>query len=243
MGSTCSQHRRSLPRFGTVPATLVPVRVRGVDGFKRGWVVIDLENGVFVGARVAAVFRELCTDDVRVIGVDIPIGLVDGTRDADGEARHALVGRRSSVFSAPPRCALAATTFAEANLLSRSTGRGLSQQSFALLPKIREVDEFTSDARIFEVHPELSFLAMADGVPLAHAKKTWAGQALRRELLERVGILIPRDLGAAGAVPTDDVLDAAAAAWSASRIALGRAVPYPREPTQHYGSRAIAIWT
>jgi predicted RNase H-like nuclease len=111
------------------------------------------------------------------------------------------------------------------------------------LPKIREVDEFTSDARIFEVHPELSFLAMADGVPLVHAKKPWGGQALRRELLERVGILIPRNLGAAGDAPTDDVLDAAAAAWSASRIALGRAVPYPREPTQHYGSRAIAIWT
>jgi hypothetical protein len=42
-----------------------------------------------------------------------------------------------------------------------------------------------------------------------------------------VGIVLPDNLGAAGDVPCDDILDAAAAAWSAHRIAKDMAASLP----------------
>jgi len=85
-------------------------------------------------------------------------------RRADDEARRLLRARPSAVFPAPVREALTAPTCAEANALSRELtgGRGLSRQSYALAPKILEVDPIAlADERIFEVHPEL--LGMTTG--------------------------------------------------------------------------------
>jgi predicted RNase H-like nuclease len=42
-------------------------------------------------------------------------------------------------------------------------------------------------------------------------------------------------------VPLDDVLDAAAAAWSADRLARGEAEPLPDPPAMVDG-REVAIW-
>ena len=78
------------------------------------------------------------------------------------------------------------------------------------------------DNRVYEVHPEVSFVALA-GQHLEVSKKQWNGHNARRALLAAHGILIPDDLGNTGTVGADDVLDAAAAAWSAHRIAeVGR---------------------
>jgi len=52
-------------------------------------------------------------------------------------------------------------------------------------------------------------------------KKSWHGQVDRLRLLAVAGIRIPGDLGPVSATPPDDVIDAAAAAWSAHRIAAG----------------------
>ncbi|MBX6391199.1 MAG: DUF429 domain-containing protein [Frankia sp.] len=78
-------------------------------------------------------------------------------------------------------------------------------------------------------------LAVASGVPpasaahapLAYAKTTWAGAARRRALLRAAGIVLPDDLGPANVVPPVDVLDAAAVAWSAHRVATGQAGRLP----------------
>jgi len=84
--------------------------------------------------------------------------------------------------------------------------------------------------RLYEVHPEVSFWALA-GAPLRAGKHTWTGQAERRALLEAAGLVIPTELGRAGMVAaTDDVLDAAVAAWSAQRIANGHARSLPDPP-------------
>jgi predicted RNase H-like nuclease len=93
---------------------------------------------------------------------------------------------------------------------------------------------------MFEVHPEVSFREMA-GAPLEHAKRSWNGQMERRRLLAGGGIELPDDLGSLGPVPPDDVLDAAAAAWSANRIADGVARAFPNPP-QRIGDRDVAIW-
>jgi predicted RNase H-like nuclease len=96
--------------------------------------------------------------------------------------------------------------------------------------------------RLFEVHPEVSFWALAGGIPLTHRKKSWAGQMARRSLLATAGVDLPDDLGPAGRVPPDDILDAAAAAWSAHRIAQGRAGSFPDPPQRDGRGRRLAIW-
>lgn len=163
--------------------------------------------------------------DASLVAVDIPIGLpVTGGRQADVLAREFVRPRGSSVFPTPPRPILEAGSYAAALALSRSLGiASISKQSFALGPKILQVDQLArGDDRIREIHPEVSFRAMA-GKPLMYSKKTWNGVSLRRSLLAQQGIVLPDDLGEAGVAPVDDVLDAAAAAWSARRIARGEA--------------------
>jgi predicted RNase H-like nuclease len=95
--------------------------------------------------------------------------------------------------------------------------------------------------RVIEVHPEASFRELA-GAPLRATKKTYDGMMLRLELLASAGIELPKQL-AIGRVAVDDVLDAAAAAWTANRHALGaaRSLPGP-EVQERDGDRVIAIW-
>ncbi len=100
-----------------------------------------------------------------MIAVDIPIdpaGL--GARPTDAAARAFVGGSRaSSVFATPPRAALAARTFGEANEIARTiTGKGISQQAFALGKKILGVQEFAEiDERVIEMHPAVSFCELA----------------------------------------------------------------------------------
>ncbi len=110
----------------------------------------------------------------------------------------------------------------------------------ALRPKIFQVDACAAtDDRIYEAHPEVSFAAM-NGKPLTHSKKSWHGQTARLHLLAEAGITILDDLGPVGAIPPDDIIDAAAAAWSATRIATSKAEkvgePIPNgRPSRHAG--------
>ena len=62
----------------------------------------------------------------------------------------------------------------------------------------------------------------------------------RRRLLEREGIRLAPELPRIGTTAADDVLDAAAAAWTARRIAAGRHHTVPERPEQIEG-RAVAI--
>ena len=56
---------------------------------------------------------------------------------------------------------------------------------------------------------------------LPDSKHTPAGLAARRALLAQAGIILPARVAGA---PENDLLDAAAVAWSARRIAAGQAV-------------------
>ena len=158
--------------------------------------------------------------DRDAIGVDIPIGMPQtATRRADREARRFVGSRAPSVFDTPPRAVLEAPTYEEARNISLSKyGRGVSAQSYRLREKLLDVDRARSGHPIFEVHPEVSFCGLA-GKPLAHNKRSWNGQMLRRRLLMGAGLALPDELDDAAAVAVDDVLDAAVVAWSAMRIA------------------------
>jgi predicted RNase H-like nuclease len=221
-----------------LPQTEASVLVAGVDGFRKGWVAVALDPSGDVQVSTHASFSEVLSSQARVIAVDIPIdppGL--GVRQADAGARAFVGGSRaSSVFPTPPREALEARTFAEANEIARTiTGKGISQQAFALARKILEVHTLAEvDERVIEMHPEVSFRELA-GEPVLESKHTAAGLARRRDLLAAAGIVLP---GAVPGVPEADLLDAAAGAWTAARYAEGRASAFPPDHRERLG----AIW-
>lgn len=218
----------------------------GVDACPQGWVGIELHNGAFVRAVVAPTLFEVMAagSGVAVIGVDIPLGLLpDRWRAADTAAAAQLGVRRASVFRVAPRPVWQERDFAAANRRCRElTGSGLSRQSWGLRAKLLEANAIWDrhPGLLYEAHPEVSFRTMA-GAPLAYPKKSWTGQLRRRALLEVNGIRLPEVIGPAGEVPADDVLDGAAVAWSAHRIATGKAGSHPDPPEEAGGAR-IAIW-
>ncbi|MFC5219156.1 DUF429 domain-containing protein [Streptomyces coerulescens] len=221
--------------------------VLGIDACgKQGWVGIKLTDGAYAGSLVDVRLEALIERAGRVeaIAVDMPLGLVEkGWRTADLQARALLRARRSSVFLVPPRPVWWQLDYVAAgDLCHELTGRRPSRQAWALAPKLLEARAcWLADERVHEVHPEVSFLALADGVPLAYAKKTWRGQNVRRHLLAAAGLTLPDELGEADRIPADDVLDAAAAAWSAHRIALGAAGRIPEVPEVDAEGRVIEI--
>ncbi|WP_130445349.1 DUF429 domain-containing protein [Kribbella rubisoli] len=222
-------------------------RVLGVDACKKGWIGIAGDLRAYFAVTIGELVERAEVDgSLAVVGIDIPIGFpVSAAREADVLARRVVGRRASSVFATPVRAALEAPTHAEATALNvEATGKGVSQQAFALAKRILEVDAWVPGARcaVIEVHPEVCFATMA-GRPLSHAKSTWAGGEERRRLLAGVGMSVVGDIGLAGEVAgVDDVLDAAAAAWSAGRYAAGRARAYPNPPETFADGSSAAIW-
>jgi predicted RNase H-like nuclease len=229
-------------------------RVLGVDACRAGWIGIALSGGpvrAYFAPAIRALADQAAADGpVTVIAVDIPIGLADtGRRDADVLARKELKERWPSLFITPVRAAVEAAGYQAASAENRRlAGEGLSRQAFALRAKILDVDQWlrtgsAAPARVVEVHPELSFAAMA-GAPLRSRKITWAGAVQRRTLLAESGIVLDGDLGLAGEqAGVDDVLDAAAAAWTARRVSQGSARCLPPSPEVFSDGIAAGIWT
>lgn len=217
----------------------MPVLI-GVDGYRGGWVAAvrtddDLQ---WRTGPVGTIDRLL--DGASIAAIDIPIGLTErGWRHCDTEAK-ALLGRAGSrVFMTPPRevveLGLAAPNAVVQEASRRLTGQGVSRQALGLASRILDVDRLLPDARIIEVHPELSFLAMTGRV--LPSKKSTPGIA---ERITALAAWDPRTTAALtrcpGDVPVDDALDALAALWSADRHAQERSVSIPGDPpTDHRG--------
>lgn len=171
--------------------------VYGVDGCRAGWFFVRAD-GNHLNFGVVSQLKELvneASDDSTVL-IDIPIGLRDqsgGPRLCDRDART-LLGhpRGSSVFPAPIRAILTEPTHASATAKNRElTGRGISQQSFAIIPKIKEIDDLLAgDSRarqmLREVHPELCFWGFNHRQPMRNRKKVRAGHKDRLAVLCRV---------------------------------------------------------
>ena len=217
--------------------------VTGVDGCRTGWAGVDCDEDGLIAVRVAPTLTGLLrgTPERHIVGIDMPLGLLDaGWRTADREARALLGPRRSSIFAIPPAPVWLAPAYAEANQLCRQlTGSGFSIQAWGLRRKLLEAADYRLRCShpLYEVHPELSFRAIA-GAPLADAKHTTAGQARRRHLLAAAGLVVPAETLRRVAV---DVLDAAAVAWTARRIAAGQAEVVPDPPQTDATGREIAI--
>lgn len=216
--------------------------VLGVDGCKVGWV------GVMWGDEcevlVAPTIGELVTlaGELDAVAIDIPIDLPDSSpRTVESLARKRLPGRASTVFNAPAASVLQAPDYHAGNAANRAAlGLGLSKQTWYLVPKIRDVRDWLATdppVPVVEAHPEVCFAAMNAGV-LVDGKTTASGEALRRRLLTDHGLDVAAERRRG--VATDDILDAAAVAWTARRFADGIAERLPAEPR---GDLSPAIWT
>jgi predicted RNase H-like nuclease len=218
------------------------MKVVGVDGCRGGWVAMcwDVEQGTItpeIHKTLAGLIDHY--DDADAIGIDMPIGLSDtGTRQCDKEARQVLGRKRApAVFPPPIRDILHVATHKEADRLSRAKiGKGIPIQSFSIFPKIAEAnDTVTAEVQdwVFEVHPEVSFWALA-GSPMTYRKGKQAGFDERRNLLEQAtGLSIPTRIKAfklRRPAKPDDLLDAMVAAWTAKRVVDGVAGRLPNVP-------------
>jgi predicted RNase H-like nuclease len=165
----------------------------GVDGCKIGWFFVSLDDNegwnIGVLSKIAEL-SELITESELIL-VDIPIGLrEDGKneRQCDLEARKILKQRRSSVFPAPSRLAINCKTYKEGSQVNYEyTARKLSQQSWAIAKKIKEMDEFLGELgttqKIREIHPEVGFWALNKYIAMQYNKKSQEGFNERIALL------------------------------------------------------------
>ncbi len=232
---------------------MAPMRFVGVDGCKGGWFSVGLDqNGYDFG-----IFREFVEllyhyKDAKPILVDIPIGLPEGNcgRKCDSEAWRKLgYPRQLSVFPTPTRrtAYVAAEPLKNIELAGdiehQISGKGLSPLSFAIAPKITEVDKalLSSDRKaklkVREVHPELCFWGLNGGQPMQSKKKDRGGEEERLRVLRR--ILPPADVddvynGACSKfygknVAKEDILDALAAAVTACK-GYGHLQTVPDDP-------------
>lgn len=209
------------------------MRYIGIDGCKLGWFYVGLDDTRAFRTGIIRNIDEITEwlEQAELILIDIPIGLLDeGTSErlCDLAARRMIKPRGSTVFPAPARSAIAETTYEAGSAENyRRLGRKLSKQSWAISAKIREVDDFLRTERrsgkVREMHPEVAFCALNDGLPVMSSKKSREGFVERLSVLQR-HYADARSVVEAARTETplkkhlqnDDILDALAGAVTAS---------------------------
>lgn len=239
-----------------------PLPFAGIDGCRGGWIVARWDGGDTLRLHRITALAEMFegADAPALAAIDMPIGLPErvgpGGRAPERLVRPLLGQRQSSVFSVPSRAAVMAglgpageaERYRAACATARATSdppRAVAKQCFHIFPRIAEVDALLRGrpelaGRVVECHPEVAFWALNGGVALGLAKKVRnrphpPGLDLRRALLAAAGLpvdlLSEQDARALGA-GLDDLIDAAACAWSAKRVASGKALRFPDPPDQ-----------
>jgi predicted RNase H-like nuclease len=236
--------RTSRPKWPSGSPALI---VAGADGCRTGWVVCRRDTDGSLEIRVVKTLADAC-DGLSILAVDMPIGLADAPRPGracESEARKLLPGKASSVFPTPCRPALACTTYAEANVVSKKLGAGLTQQTFHLFPKLLEIDDLMRSQPdlhriVREAHPELAFARMNEGKPVLSKKRKLEGYEERHRLLAQNGFKtdIERLPGAA----RDDILDAIACCRTATLIADGKATRLGPADARDRCGLPMTIW-
>jgi predicted RNase H-like nuclease len=243
----------------------MPTFVAGADGCPPGWAVVLRD---IMGRRPAEFV--VCPDMAALlrhprvpamIAVDMPIGLPEsvgaGGRGPESEVRPLLGERKSSVFSIPSRSAVYAEDFdaaCEASLSTSDPPRKISIQAFHLFPKIRQIDALLREdpgllLLLKECHPEVAFMRMNGGAPLAEPKKVKSsvhepGIAERKRLLREAAGYDEAflDTKPPPGVGIDDFIDACACAFVAEKLAKGQATSFPAKPERDSHGIPMAIW-
>jgi len=206
--------------------------IAGVDGTKGGWLAA-IRSGPEIVLSFHRSFEEvLQRPGLELILVDVPIGLPDrGSRGADLVARQLLQARRSSVFPAPIRPMLAASSWEEAcEIRCAIEGKRCSKQTFAIMDKIAEVDGLLTPSeqdRVAEAHPEVSFTRANGMTPMQERKTSSGGRG------QRIGLLEASFPGVRALIASQprgvwlDCTDALICLWTAERLRDGRAMRLP----------------
>ena len=206
----------------------------GLDGCKNGAWIATRPGGRFeIIHDLRPLLERVGRHELRLV-LDVPIGLDSDGRRCDREARTRIGPRRNSVFNAPCREALVATSQKQASQISLGVcGKGIGAQGFGILSRIAVVDQLITPAlqtHVHEGHPELSF-AVAANCHLRFNKKCRQGEAERMEILAASGLrfdpaAVRQQLGR-GWMERDDVIDAAVMLLTAVRVECGEAVRLP----------------
>jgi predicted RNase H-like nuclease len=123
--------------------------------------------------------------------------------------------------------------------------------SWNLYPRIRDVDielQENSNLRdkVYEVHPEISFRGLKDGVPIIAAKRNPKGESIRRSLVENhfgSGAFDEiRKNHYVKNVANHDINDAFAVLWTAERIYRWEAKVIPAEDEFDSAGLRMGIW-
>jgi predicted RNase H-like nuclease len=209
----------------------------GCDSCSAGWMCFIFDSDMKWQLKLFQSVRKLWSSysQSNLVLIDMPIGLRNDCgkpRICDKEARKYLTRKRSSsIFPTPCREILTIKDYHQANKRSKKKcGKGISKQTWNIIPEIIEVDEFLQNnekvQNIFiECHPEVCFAALNKDNPLEYYKKT------EKEIEERLDLLMsymnydnnPLKTGLQmykrKDVAVDDILDAWVLGLSAS---LGR---------------------
>jgi predicted RNase H-like nuclease len=238
----------------------------GVDGCRDGWIAAAITRS---GRTLDWSFHPRISEVFRAwpdawIGIDIPIGLPSGTlsqvrRQCDLQAAAFLGRARASIFMTPPRSIVELyspdASHAQVSATAKARfGYGISIQTWHILAKVAETDDALAEIgpdrrpQVVEVHPECSFQTMAatagpaavssDDQHRFDSKKTARGAGQRLAALAE-WFDLPELARAPVRAAVDDVLDAAAVAWSTRRRALGQAELMPA-PAQ-FDERGLAM--
>jgi 8-oxo-dGTP diphosphatase len=230
-----------LQQFDNQDASEEKTVVVGVDGCKGGWIVASLKDkhlSVYKYASINEFVEEIPFD---VCLIDMIIGLQSKATDIrpETEARRELKNRASTMFAAPSRQAVYGSTKEErlaAN--AKALGKKFTSQTDAIIPKIRELDEFMQASpdmrnKILESHPEVCFGRMNGGV-LQSSKHTVEGVQDRVEILSeylpQVTYEWVHEQSKSIKCSADDITDAVCLAIVATMIINGESETIPKEP-------------
>jgi len=225
------------------------LKLIGIDGCPGGWVSASADRNLAavtftIHADLTAIFSDAIQNG-DIIAIDIPIGLpTREPRACDLAAREYLRGsRKTCVFPAPCQATADASSFdityreaCEVNF--SASGKKVSRQLFAILPKIGEVDRLISSPlqnRIREAHPEVTFAALDRPRPgPLPPKREPDGHLQRLALIKRFNQDLDgaelakqrRRLGT-GNADVDDLVDALACLITALRVMKKTAFSLP----------------
>jgi len=214
----------------------------GVDGCRGGWTAAVLDHGdlrLESYESINSLVERYQSFDAFLI--DMAIGLRNRPYQIrpDDAARKELGAKGSSVFPIPSRESVYSNgeeAQKKANL--RTLGKSLAKQSIAIIPKIREVDEFLTSHpeyknRILESHPELDFSRL-NGSVLMSRKKEEPGPSERiavlSEFLDKKDLLGIYDKAKELKCNQDDLIDAICLAVTGALYAHGQCETIPEKP-------------
>jgi predicted RNase H-like nuclease len=173
------------------------MKILGIDGCRFGWLGILIDNKGNWDYLVCESLTKLLlhfNPDACLIDIPIVLSENESARNCDIALRKLLPKNyKSSVFNPPVYNALNAQDYKEACKLNHfATGKKISLQTWYILPKIIEVNEFIQAndevaSKFFESHPETFFFRLNNENPLQNKKKTLEGR------LERLSILMKLD--------------------------------------------------